>query len=696
MAPRAHVVCFGASDQAEARAWATRVFPEVGETTTTTLTRTKPAETSDGTYRWRGDHKSARECRKMVEAVCAEVLRTSTTRVVVVCAKLGGTGTTRATQTFAAFRSALPKGVDVGIALARGAAPTKASCLRANLLFNAVVARCPARRLYPSRRARSGEEDEDEEERASRTWHREHARAIAIIADRVEDDGDVLIARARERLVIDGDPIQRLTLSMAEQLADVSDAVRAFVETRGFNVTLREGVTARLKASTPERWCSGGYSAHHYVAAPPQPHGVYYELELTDFGVAVGYVAMSALQSDETATVAYPFSSPDTVFTTAQVDRLCVLPEFRGAGVKEALLRHVCDGYHEFGLPVRIKTAKESVVASFEKCCLLAFERVKDPTAKGVEKRRGLKKVVVLPKTDEDRWTVDGDDSRDYDSDWRKLQATTTTTVSNPVAAFNAALNRSTPDTAPRATRQMLTAIEGVSVFDAYAERIVTTAVCQKSYAAMYATLSDAMPFRDDICRRVIALLDSSDDETIAGAAEFLTELWRVGAATEEEFLSGIFREGSLDEFVRVEIAFNALLRFGDVLRDAEPARAYVAACAPDGRRNLSARGAAARLIFLAEEVHAFVESGYSVANRRHFGARPATSRADAHDSAREELKSLRIVYDDGGAETAAILRGERKGWVFWYVGSPVRSHALDGPRAFRFVAEDPRRFVPV
>jgi len=33
---------------------------------------------------------------------------------------------------------------------------------------------------------------------------------------------------------------------------------------------------------------------------------------------------------------------------------------------------------------------------------------------------------------------------------------------------------------------------------------------------------------------------------------------------------------------------------------------------------------------------------------------------------------------------------------VFWYVGSPVRSHALDGPRAFRFVAEDPRRFVPV
>ena len=312
MAPRAHVVCFDASDGTEARAWATRVFPEIGETRATTLTRTKPAEATsgDGTYRWRGDHKRTSECGKMRDAVCAEVLRTSTTRVVVVCAKSGGTATTRATQAFAAFRSALPAGVDVGIALARGAAPTKASCLRANLLFNAVVARCPARRLYPSRRARSG--DEDEEERASRTWHREHARAIAIIADRVEDDGDVLIARARERFVIDGDPIQRLTLSMAEQLADVSDAVRAFVQSRGLNVTLREGVTARLKVSTPERWCSGGYSAHHYVAAAPQPHGVYYELELTDSGIAVGYVAMSALQSDETAAEAYPFSSPDT------------------------------------------------------------------------------------------------------------------------------------------------------------------------------------------------------------------------------------------------------------------------------------------------------------------------------------------------------------------------------------------------
>ena len=697
MAPRAHVVCFDASDGTEARAWATRVFPEIGETRATTLTRTKPAEATsgDGTYRWRGDHKRTSECGKMRDAVCAEVLRTSTTRVVVVCAKSGGTATTRATQAFAAFRSALPAGVDVGIALARGAAPTKASCLRANLLFNAVVARCPARRLYPSRRARSG--DEDEEERASRTWHREHARAIAIIADRVEDDGDVLIARARERFVIDGDPIQRLTLSMAEQLADVSDAVRAFVQSRGLNVTLREGVTARLKASTPERWCSGGYSAHHYVAAAPQPHGVYYELELTDSGIAVGYVAMSALQSDETAAEAYPFSSPDIAFTTAQVDRLCVLPEYRGAGVKEALLRNACDGYHELGLPVRIKTAKESVVSSFEKCHLLAFERVKDPTARGVEKRRGAKKVVVLPKTDEDRWTVDGDDSRDYDSDWRKLQTVAARMgEKNPLAVFNAALNRSTPDTTPRATRQMLTAVEGVSVFDAYAERIVTTALRQKSYAAMYATLSDAMPFRGDICRRVIAALDSSDDETIAGAAEFLTELWRVGAATEEEFLSGIFREGSLDEFARVEIAFNALLRFGDALRDAEPARAYVAACTPDGRRDLSARGAAARLIFLAEEVHAFVETGHSGANRRHFGARSAASRADAHDAAREELKSLRIVYDDGGEETAAILRGERKGWVFWYVGSPVRSRALDGPRAFRFVADGRRRFVPV
>ena len=273
-------------------------------------------------------------------------------------------------------------------------------------------------------------------------------------------------------------------------------------------MTLREGVTARLKASTPERWCTGGYSAHHYVAAAPQPHGVYYELELTDSGVAVGYVAMSALQSDETAAEAYPFSSPDTAFTTAQVDRLCVLPEYRGAGVKEALLRDAVRRLSRIGITRPNQDGERNRrVRVLKSAASWRLSVSKTRRQRGWRSDVGLKKVVVLPKTDEDRWTVDGDDSRDYDSDWRKLQAAASDgrAKSNPVAAFNAALNRSTPDTAPRATRQMLTAVEGVSVFDAYAERIVTTAVCQKSYAAMYATLSDAMPFRDDICRRVIA-----------------------------------------------------------------------------------------------------------------------------------------------------------------------------------------------
>ena len=61
-------------------------------------------------------------------------------------------------------------------------------------------------------------------------------------------------------------------------------------------------------------------------------------------------------------------------------------------------------------------------------------------------------------------------------------------------------------------------------------------------------------------------------------------------------------------------------------------------------------------------------------------------------------MKSLVVSYDDGGEERAAILRGERKGWIFWYVGSPVTSRSLDtgAPRAYTFVANDSRgrRFV--
>lgn len=204
------------------------------------------------------------------------------------------------------------------------------------------------------------------------------------------------------------------------------------------------------------------------------------------------------------------------------------------------------------------------------------------------------------------------------------------------------------------------------------------------------------MLFWDDICCCVIVLFDLSDDEIIVGVVEFFIEFWRVGAATEEEFLFGIFCEGLFDEFVCVEIVFNVLLWFGDVLWDVEFVRVYVVACAFDGRRNLSARGAAVRLIFFVEEVYVFVESGYLVVNWCYFGVWFVILRVDVYDFVWEELKFLRIVYDDGGAETAAILCGECKGWVFWYVGLFVCLYVFDGLCVFCFVVEDLCWFVLV
>ena len=70
----------------------------------------------------------------------------------------------------------------------------------------------------------------------------------------------------------------------------------------------------------------------------------------------------------------------------------------------------------------------------------------------------------------------------------------------------------------------------------------------------------------------------------------------------------------------------------------------------------------------------------------------PVSTRADANFAARSgdvraaAAKALRLdLVREGTPE--AVARGTRRGWVFWYVGSPV----VVGTRRFVF---DPRRFA--
>ena len=108
---------------------------------------------------------------------------------------------------------------------------------------------------------------------------------------------------------------------------------------------------------------------------------------------------------------------PGGSLNNAQVDRLCVLPERRGRGVKERLLR-CADGFHACGVPVRVKTASMSAAKSFVRCALLAYDGFKDPTRAGVSKRRGTKTIVVV---DEDP-SRPRDDPRRYEDDWRNRE----------------------------------------------------------------------------------------------------------------------------------------------------------------------------------------------------------------------------------------------------------------------------------
>lgn len=750
-----YLICFGAHDGARARETSRERFGwNARETRLVTLTRTPPTDEDGddtGVYVWRGDHKSANDVRKLVRAVCAELERTNGARAVGVLRAGPGASpaseATRAAQTFMAFRRALSSEIEVAIALKRGAPPAKTSSLSANLSFNLVVARCPARRVFPSKQSRRRAEKDDgerddagETDRASRAWHREIARALRVFTHQtdgrivVDDDDDgVIVATARERWSSPDDPIQRLTLGVADQLDDVGDRVRAFVAARDRerdrDLALDDGAAVRLVPSSPERWSEGGYGALHYVSANPERCGVYYEVEISASGARVGYIAARAIQSDPDSDATYhPFSSPDFVFTTAQVERLCVVPEARRRGVKEILLRDVCDAFHALGLPVRIKTAKESVVASFRRCALLAFERVKDPKANGVRKTRGTKSVVVLPTTNSgtttasapSRWSQDDDDERDY-SNWRRdgdasddvASASATkkkTKALDPVSAFTAALNRATPDSIERTVERVSAALEEChsASLGACADRLVAAAAAQTNYATTYArcvAATTSLEFRDAVRVRATERLRSSDDASLVGVAEFVVELWRANVVPDDDFERLLFDDAFVDDespnFARIDVAFRALLRFGETLARRPATRAYATASEREGRERLAALGAPRRTLFLAEEVDEDAREGFQRgARRRGFGQPPtASSRVEAHDAARREMKSLVVSYDDGGEERAAILRGERKGWVFWYVGSPVTSHSLEdgAPSAYVFVPNDARgrRFVP-
>ena len=415
-----------------------------------------------GTYRaqltrWKATTKNASHLRSLHRALRGATARDAAP-LVVVSRRAPGTDALRAVQMYFA-----PAPGPVALVLEPGAPPDRVAAINGKLLYRAGPSHTfTARQIYPRegprRHRRLGGDDDGAAAAAAASAadspERRFARHLAVATSGATVDVDarpiVASRNAGDGVRTADDPFRPVALRVTDQMAEANAFATAAAATLdSFPLTDGTGRRVRLTPSVPGRWVAGGYADHHYVRQPPEPHGVCYEARVEpasdvkkrrdgdreeengdedgdedvdengDASTLVGFVAMSAYAGDGASELllfedvdddasedaggppraeASP-PRPGRALDAAQIDRLCVLPGYRGIGVKEALLR-VADGFHAAGLPVRVKTASESAAKSFRRCALLAYEGFKDPTRAGVAKSRGVKTVVV----------VDGDD----------------------------------------------------------------------------------------------------------------------------------------------------------------------------------------------------------------------------------------------------------------------------------------------
>jgi ribosomal protein S18 acetylase RimI-like enzyme len=193
-----------------------------------------------------------------------------------------------------------------------------------------------------------------------------------------------------------------VVLGVIDQLSVLKDAVDERVLRDGtptISLTLPSSggeVRAKLVRSDAARYVDGGYAALHYVPQPPAVHATCYELELHGAprqGERVGYIALQAYGVED-GTKLFPTAVPWRMLHAAQVERLVVMPDWRGSGAKEALLS-TCEAYSARGYAVRVKTGSERVANhTFMRCPLLAYEGHRPPGTTSCGVRRPMKRYA--------------------------------------------------------------------------------------------------------------------------------------------------------------------------------------------------------------------------------------------------------------------------------------------------------------
>ena len=110
-----------------------------------------------------------------------------------------------------------------------------------------------------------------------------------------DDDATTLVAAASDgarrapRFDRTTSPFGPVVLSVTDQMALVCGIAHARLVRAGTARDDDDGdddddeknaSSILLVRSTPARWITGGYAAHHYVPEPPQPHGLCYEASM--------------------------------------------------------------------------------------------------------------------------------------------------------------------------------------------------------------------------------------------------------------------------------------------------------------------------------------------------------------------------------------------------------------------------------
>ena len=380
-----------------------------------------------GLHCWGADPRTAGGVR----AVCSRLLGTQPlAQVALLAPALPASGTLRSLQLYHALLEGLGQGVEVALYLGDGGQLPDRSHALQKVVYSAGGHCFEARGLWQ----KGGD--------PPKLWQRNLRLCAAQVGLEgcSEADGGALggtadiIARGSGKGGAQAGclPFPPVTLSVKDQM----EAARAVVENELFLVgeghsswvPLRGSHLGRLVRSSSRRFTEGGYAELHYIKSNPCENGAYFELEAKlredldgEGGTAgghpavepAGFIALSVYAPGKG--VPTPYAPPGRQLACAQIDRLVVLPKWRGHGCFRVLIQRTCSAFCQHGYPVRIRTSNPHAREVLEGCGLFKYEgRILPGQQKcGVQKRRPRRVYVDLdpsgapPPSSSGRFEVD-------------------------------------------------------------------------------------------------------------------------------------------------------------------------------------------------------------------------------------------------------------------------------------------------